>query len=310
MLTDSPKALVIDARDGFPLAANVFPGGSRRFVIVAPATGVRRSYYRQFATFLAKRGWSALTFDYRGIGDSRPDSLRGFEATMLDWAELDLAGVVDYAEQQLGAEEIAVVGHSFGGQAVGLLPNADRIRTFIGVGAQLGDLRLFPAFDRAAFTAVMAGLVPLATSTLGYLPGRLGGGEDLPRGVALQWARWCLQPGYYVGGKRAPRHERFQHVTARIRLYSFDDDRYAPAATVDALAALYAHTPVDRVHLRAVDYGGSIGHFGFFRRRFESSLWPEALRFLEGSKEAVVAPGNEESLLNSFLYDRYARTLS
>lgn len=304
----------ISARDGFPLASTVNGGPSARRVVIAPATGVPRSYYERFAAWLAERGWPSLTFDYRGIGDSRPEaSLRGFEADMMDWAEKDLAGAVDHARSALGAEHVVVVGHSFGGQAVGLLPNAEHVKGFVGIGAQLGDFRLWPRPDRYAFAAAMFALVPAFTELFGYLPGQLGVGEDLPRGVALQWARWCTQPGYYVAGRRAPRRERMARLRSPVRLYSIGDDRYAPARAVDALGALLVSASVERKHLDPRAHGGAIGHFGFFRPRFADSLWPDVLGFLEETldpsarERRETATANEAVALDRYLFDRDAR---
>lgn len=95
---------------------------------------------------------------------------------------------------------VAVVGHSVGGQLVGLLPDASRISALVTIGAQSGDWRLWPLPTRLAMAVLWYGLVPGVTHAVGYLPGSLGIGEDLPAGVALEWARWCRTPGYLAGG--------------------------------------------------------------------------------------------------------------
>ena len=95
-----------------------------------------RKIYRGFATYLAGRGSVVLTYDYRGIGGSRPASLKGFAATMSDWAALDVASAVTWMRGRYKGLPLAVVGHSFGGQAIGLLPNNDMIaRSLLVVGA-------------------------------------------------------------------------------------------------------------------------------------------------------------------------------
>ncbi|MEM9691419.1 MAG: alpha/beta fold hydrolase, partial [Myxococcota bacterium] len=110
------RDLTLSARDGFPLAATLFEPESTtdRIAIVSSATGTPRRYYRHFARALAEAGWTAVTYDYRGIGGSRPDSLRAFEATVLDWALLDMAAIVDWADKTF--DRIVMVGHSIGGQ--------------------------------------------------------------------------------------------------------------------------------------------------------------------------------------------------
>ena len=39
-------------------------------VMIAPATGIKRQFYHNFATYLAEHGFGVLTFDNEGIGES------------------------------------------------------------------------------------------------------------------------------------------------------------------------------------------------------------------------------------------------
>ncbi|MFX7816485.1 alpha/beta fold hydrolase, partial [Acinetobacter baumannii] len=83
-----------------------------------------------FASYLAHRGCAVLTYDYRGIGDSRqpamvgynqPKSLVGFKASMSDWAAQDVTAAVRWRRERYHGLPLAYVGHSFGGQALGLI---------------------------------------------------------------------------------------------------------------------------------------------------------------------------------------------
>ena len=63
----SGTAVEFPARDGYRLAGTLYRPASpnRRAVLIQAATGVRQEYYGKFAAYLAARGFSALTFDYR-----------------------------------------------------------------------------------------------------------------------------------------------------------------------------------------------------------------------------------------------------
>src|SRR5262249_34312062 len=115
----------IVARDGLALGATVYSpqAAPRGAVLINSATAVPRRIYRGFATYLAQQGFTALTYDYRGTGGSRPASLRGFPARMRDWAALDVAAAIDHMRTVWPTLPLAVAGHSFGGQALGLVPN-------------------------------------------------------------------------------------------------------------------------------------------------------------------------------------------
>jgi hypothetical protein len=53
---------------------------------------------------------------------------------------------------------------------------------------------------------------------------------------------------------------------------------------VEALAAFYSAARAQVRLVRPADVGASaIGHFGFFRARFEPTLWREAALFLAGA---------------------------
>ena len=111
---------------------------SRRLVVVNSATAVPRRFYRHYATALARAGFTAITYDYRGTGGSRPESLKNFEALASDWGLLDMAGVVDWVQAEFALERLFMIGHSVGGQVTGLLDNGDAIDGMITMSAQSG----------------------------------------------------------------------------------------------------------------------------------------------------------------------------
>ena len=83
--------------DGQRIAARFFRprGEPKGSVLIVPAMGVTQDYYQPFASWLARQGFNAATFDYRGTGLSRPSDLRGFKADIFDWARLDCAAMID-----------------------------------------------------------------------------------------------------------------------------------------------------------------------------------------------------------------------
>jgi predicted alpha/beta hydrolase len=270
--------VIIPAIDGFPLGGSEFGDASKakRVVLIAPATGVQRRLYRAFAEFLAAQGFGVVTWDWRGTGDSRPMSLRGFRTRMREWGERDLAGVIDWASARFPQAKLTVVGHSFGGQAVGLAPNRDRIKAVVTIAAQSGYWGHWPRPQRYKYAILWYLAMPLVTRVAGYFPARfLRLGQDLPRGVALQWARWCRTPSYLGdwSGHRA--------FTAPILALSFADDSFAPRRSVEALLAEYGSRDQTHRHLTPKDAGvPAIGHFGFFRPNHVPGLWHSVAQWL------------------------------
>lgn len=269
----------ISARDGFSLRATAYgPEAPERLVLISSATAVPRRFYRHFAAALTDAGLGVVTYDYRGIGDSRPRSLRGFEARMRDWGLLDMAGVVDWAKQTHPDATLAMVGHSVGGQVAGMLDNADALAGMVTFSSQSGHWRLQGGEQKLAVALHMHLSFPLLAKTVGYIPwSRFGGAEDLPQGVALEWARWCRDRSYLLGDASLPL-DRYGRFDAPVRAYSFDDDKWGTAKAVDAMMQAYPN--VERRHVTPAMAGtSSLGHFGFFRPAAKA-LWPEVIEWL------------------------------
>lgn len=268
--------ITLTAQDGYRIGATLFEGGARA-VLILPATGVPQSYYARFATYLADRGFTVLTLDYRGIGRSLHGDIRKVPAQMRDWAILDAATAFQY----FGKKRCSVVGHSFGGQALGLLPDPDRIAAALVVGSQSGYWRHWPALGRAWMWPATHFALPVLSRVHGYFPGSwLGFGEDLPKGVAIEWASWCRHPRYLVG--RLGVEDRYRRVRAPLRAYAMTDDPFAPLSAVAALLELYPNAPGELRKVHAPELGVKrVGHFGFFREAFRDSLWREAADWLE-----------------------------
>lgn len=284
------EAVEIRAADGVRLGATLFRPStdSGRAVSIQAATGVRQDYYAKFAAYLASRGFTVLTYDYRGIGRSRAHAadgvtlapLRESRATMREWATLDIPAALEGLERAAPGARLMVIGHSFGGQIYGLLPQRERIAAALAVGSQSGYWRHWRGVRRLAMWGFAHVFIPSITRLYGYAAAsRIGMGEDLPGGVALEWARWCRHPEYVVGALGA--HADYARFRAPLRIIAPTDDRYAPLRAVEAMLALY---PSARGEIRRVvpqEVGArSIGHFGFFREQFRDSLWREAADWL------------------------------
>lgn len=274
----APVTLVTD--DGFPLAGKRFKGqgATRGVVLIAPATGVPQRFYAPFARRLSLDGWDVLTWDWRGVADSNHGvAPRDPRLSMSAWGRHDLSTVIDWAARRAAERPLALVGHSFGGQAPGLARNADRLDALVLVAAQDGWCGHWPWRARLGLELFWRVGVPALVTLCGRLPSsRIGLGEDLPAGVASEWARWCRSPDY-LGDWSG--HAR---LVAPILAWSFHDDAIAPRPAVEALLGRYASAPL--VHHHHVERGvANLGHFGFFRDGVAPDLWAETLDFLDGA---------------------------
>jgi predicted alpha/beta hydrolase len=273
------------ATDGNPLAGTLFEPAerARAIVLVGSATAVPRGFYAKFSRFLAGENFRVLTFDYRGIGGSRPrtGTLKEMNVRMRDWAALDLTAAVDHAEKIGNGLPLLYAGHSFGGQALGLLPNNHKISRAFFAACQIGYWRLFPAPEKYRVWALLRIFGPAAAAAFGYVPGRFGMGEDLPKGVFREWAHWCMQPRYLFDDATLDARRNFPNYRGALRAIGMSDDDWAPPAAVTGLLAGYTGTTPEHITVKPADAGVvKIGHFGFFREAVKEPLWRDAAEWL------------------------------
>ena len=287
--------VIFPALDHLPLAGTLTEpqGQFRGAVIVAPAMGVPRGFYGPFSEFLAEGGLTVLRFDYRGIGGSLRGRVSASDATMHSWGEQDLAGAIRFLHEREPRLPLLLVGHSAGGQLLGLAPDANQVSAALFVAAQSGYWRNWNGVGRLRMLFYWTVLFPTLTRTLGYLPLKrlTGGGEDVPPRVALEWSGWGRHPDYVLSyARRKDGGRGYQTFAGRIRAYALTDDSYAPRTAVQALLDFY---PSASRELRSVDPASlgasSIGHFGFFQRRFRDTLWSEARSWLLAQASAQAA---------------------
>ena len=268
-----PQNVPLVAADGYRLGALLYPapGTPRAHLVVGGATGVPQKFYRRFAEHAASRGFSTLTLDYRGIGASRPATLRGFKMDYLDWARQDLAAAVEHMAPATDRDlPLFMVGHSYGGHAFGLLPNHAKVARIYTFATGAGWHGWMPPLERLRVLAMWRVIGPLMTRWKGYLPwSLLGMGEDLPLPVYRQWRQWCSYPRYFFDDPTmASEHlaERFAEVRTPIVAANALDDLWAPPRSRDAFMAAYRNAAVETINLDTVGSGlGPIGHMGYFR---------------------------------------------
>ncbi len=286
-----PPIEPIPSVDGSTLGARFYAPAAapRGAVMIVPAMGVSQAYYAAFARWLAGEGYLAVTFDFRGVGASQHGSLRDARLDIFDWAR-DCTPVLDALRARAGDVPITWIGHSLGGQIVPFVPGRERVGKIMTVATGSGYWRENSKRLRRKVWMFWFVFVPLLVKLFGYFPGRrLRMVGDLPRGVVEQWRRWCLSPEYCVGVEAQAR-AAYSAVTTPIVSISFTDDEMMSAKNTESIHGFYTAAPRTMKRLHPRDVGAKrIGHFGFFRRQFEESLWrtqvlPELLTVYDSAR--------------------------
>jgi predicted alpha/beta hydrolase len=254
-------------------------GMPRASVVIGGAMGVRQSFYEPFAQWLSQQGLRVWTFDYRGSGDSRGDvPLREVDADLFDWAR-DYEAVIDAAKAELPDEPLYLLGHSLGAQLPGFLQRPEQVDGLVSIAAGSGYWRENAPKLKRSILYFWFVLVPLVTRLFGYFPGRkLKKVGDLPRGVILQWRRWCLNPRYSVGAEGELAARSYSRVRFPVLALSMTDDELMTLAGTNSLVSFYTGAPSAIERIAPADVQARrIGHFGFFREQFSQSLWPSTV---------------------------------
>ncbi|MEX1993610.1 MAG: alpha/beta fold hydrolase [Steroidobacteraceae bacterium] len=279
-----PSVMELIAEDGYRLAARLFEAQApaQGVVLIVSAMAVRQDFYAALAEWLATRRWDVLTFDYRGMGDSAPPTLKGFEADVLTWARLDTAAALSHARERAAGRPLVWIGHSLGGQILAMTPGNGSISAAVTIASGVGYWRENAHPLRRYSWWLWHVIVPVATALCGYFPGRrLRMVGDLPKGVIEQWARWCRNPEYAVGVEGEPMRALYRRTTLPLLSLSFTDDEYMSKCNVDVLHGFYVHARREMRRISPPELGiPRIGHFGYFRADLGARLWPSMMDWI------------------------------
>jgi predicted alpha/beta hydrolase len=281
--------LTITASDGTELGATLFepatpaPAGAP-LIIIGCAAGVPSRYYARFAAYLADRGHPVLTFDYREIGLSRRGSLQASRTRMRDWCTIDTPAVIDWAVRTYPSRPLHWIGHSMGGFATSLAHNNTAVARQLNIATLSGYWRRLTSPERYRVRLLMGMVAPIVVRAVGYLPGWMMGGEDMPGPAFLEWTRWCMDPEFMFGDATLAEVAYLAQFRAPIRFAQIEDDIWGTPAAVESIAGHFtANVERSIWTIRLADATTTrIGHHGFFREEFRGTLWPAAYEWLAG----------------------------
>jgi predicted alpha/beta hydrolase len=254
-----------------------------KILIIAPAVGLTHQYYHLFACFFRQHGYTVITFDYRGVGNSAPQNLSGYEASMHQWAVQDINAVLLYIKQHYPGYEIIYTGHCIGGEIIGLAPASQYINRMVLVSSALSCAKLWPFKDKFRI-AVLKVFAWMLNIIFGYFPGRrLRIFGDLPKGVIHEWANWCDNPN---GLFDSFPDNNYRKLNIPVLAYTFSDDWHCPPAAVKELLNRFANANITWHHMKPKEIGmKQIGHIDFFYLSMRSTLWESLLQWLKKEDE-------------------------
>jgi predicted alpha/beta hydrolase len=282
------EQIKIAVTGGDDVIAHAFPAAPEskraRSVIVGPATAVAQTYYFKFCQYLADHGFDVLTFDYRGVGQSRIGAIGNYAGIgFSDWATQDYPAVIEHMHTLHPGQPLYIVGHSVGGWMPGATPASSRINGILGVAALSAYWPLMARPHRYGHWLTWNTLVPLTTRILGYWPGWAGLKIDLSAKLGREFAQWAQLPGFLFDAPQFDARGNAARFTGQLHLLQIADDPWGTPAAVSALQPHYPNAKSNVMEtLKPADYGvKQVGHLNFFRSAHTETLWPMALARLQ-----------------------------
>lgn len=284
----------IPCRDGVILAGKLYQTVAEPEMVVTihAATMIAQTYYTKFAAYLASQKAAVLTYDYRGVGLSRRGPLRELDAGFSTWAEFDVDAVLRWQAETYPNASRFLVGHSFGGQALGLVESANLLTGAVLVAAQGGCLHFIsPAIERYKAALWLRGLGPLTAALVGYgAASWFKIGEDIPKRTMDEWRKWTVLENYFFDDPELKAAERYARPEIPVLAIGLTDDPWGPAEAIHLIADRLVHCDVEFRQYGPADANGQpVGHIGLFRSRHQDTLWPKLWAWMVEHAKSKVA---------------------
>lgn len=275
---NSVDSFWISCKDGYQLAAQYYPAQDQSKpypILICPATGITKNFYHAFASWLNQQGYSVLSFDFRGIGESLHGQLKDSTANINDWGLLDIPAAIEVLLERTHAQKVIIIGHSAGGQLLGIVPNYHKVAKVVAIAGSTGHVKGLKGKTKFLAPVMFNVIFPVSSLLKGYGATQfIGMGENLPKNVAKQWAEFCSQPGYVMNAiGKTIFHDYHHEIQCPITSFRASDDEIATQTNVEGLLSLYPNAPTKLIELKPKQYGYKyIGHMLMFKKSHQK-LW-------------------------------------
>lgn len=270
------EKLHLQTEDEIQIVAHLFEPekSNHKIVLINSATGVKQQIYFSFAQFFASKGFTVITYDYRGIGLSKPEKMRNFKASMRVWGSEDYKTLTQFIIYNFPNYQKFCLGHSVGALILGMNKDSEIFDEFFFVGTQnafIGNLKWrtkIEAFFGFGFAQ------PLFTELFGYFPAHwFGLGESLPKNCAYDWRTLILNKK--STNKLLLKTDDFsKDLKQKVFVIQAEDDAWLTEKGVKSLLndTFPNLKPTYRLIKTSESEKGEIGHINFFRS-YNKNLW-------------------------------------
>jgi predicted alpha/beta hydrolase len=270
----------IQTGDGFVLRGDIYFAGIApisELIIVNSALGFPRQFYEPFAKYLAAQGYAAITYDYRGIGESQPYVHKSFKKACEVWGSQDFSGVVIFIQSMFPKYEIHVIGHGLGGCIVGYSTELRSVKTILTIASQDSWFKEWPPARRFQTFFNWMVVAPLSIA----IKGRFDSWQhtDYERIDDEEVRMLSLDPRPSFFEKAGSKY--FELFTGKLLSISISDDPMLSNKGIARVHDKYKNATrlIREVFPEDLEVA-RIGFSGFFQERFKESLWSITVQWL------------------------------
>jgi predicted alpha/beta hydrolase len=259
---------------------------SEHILIIGSAFGVPYQYYKHIAGFLAESGIMVLVYDYRGVSHSKYGNMQTDKILMQHWGQLDLEAAIQFVKQQYQPIKLSYLGHSAGGQIIGLAPSSVEFDKIVIAASGVGSWRLWPGLQKYLLAGIWYLVFPivLAFQFGDFFKSRFLGPIPVPKNAVKQWLRWARPEEYLFTPEHDLDIKTYSEIDADILGITITDDWYAPKEARDGLLKHYPNAKKEIINIPPASLElKAIGHFGLFKKKQEikDGIWQPIVNFLK-----------------------------
>ncbi len=281
------------AADGVTLNGFVIEAKApKAVVLINPGTATKTHFYRPFAEYLAENGYHVMLWNYRGFCISRNESLANSDIEYTHIGERDIPAAIAKAKALYPNLPLYCVGHSTGGQQIGLAENCNELAGLVAVAVSTGYYGGMPAGYRRQAKLFFKVITPVSNALFGYVKAKkLNIMEDLPPKLAKEWGQWCAKPDFMFDEtfkQQKPQIAAYRTFEFPVQVINADDDEISSEFNTQRLWQHMKSTqPIGFTTYKAADMPKkAVGHFSYFRRA-NQQVWVDIVQHLDGFRETL-----------------------
>ena len=273
----------IITKDNVTLYANLLESKTPKgVVLINPGTAIKTSFYIPFAKYLVDNDFHVITWNYRGFCESQTKKLSQCQYAYSDIGRYDIPAVIDKVKSMYSDFPLHCVGHSAGGQQIGLANNYHKLDALIAVAVSAGYFAYMPLASRIRANFFFRLFAPITNAIFNYVPAKkLKLMEDLPLDFIKEWTDWCMEKHHFFSekfyGKTIP-HGTYKNFNIPTYVITADDDEFCTEINIKNF---WQHVKSDK-EINFTRYqmetlpNKHVGHFGYFRKE-NKQIWSDIL---------------------------------